>query len=685
MEPSLKSPWHEGEIAIQQRVGVAERMQTLGSRVIRDYLLDQHRDFYPLLPFVVLGTVDPEGRTWATVRAGQPGFLQAPDEKTLNVAIPRDSADPAERGMAQGEGVGLLGIDPGTRRRNRLNGTIKQRTDDGFDIGVVHSYGNCPQYIQRRRPEFTRDPRLPSSAPVTVMSALDARSRALIGQADTFFVASYVDREGSARQVDVSHRGGKAGFVRIGDDGVLTVPDFPGNLFFNTLGNLHVNPRAGLVFVDFASGDLLQLTGSVEILLDSPEIALFQGAERLWRFTPQQIVHRPAGLPLRLAFQPDGWSPNSLMTGSWEDADRHARALAQARQWRPFRISKLVDESSVIRSLTLEPADDAGLIPQQPGQHLPIRITLPGASTPSLRTYTLSNAPSDGAYRLSVKKEGTASNYLHSLAVGDLIEARAPAGSFTIDASGRRPVVLLAAGVGITPMIAMLRYLVFEGFRQRRTRPTWLFYSARSKAERAFDAELEALVASAQGAVRVIRLLSQVDGAIDGRDFEVAGRLDMQVLRERLPFDDYEFFICGPGSFMQATYDGLRELNIGDERIHAEAFGPASLTRKIASGQSTAIGPATEPVAVAFLASGKEARWEPGSGSLLELAEARGVDAPFSCRAGTCGSCATRIIEGAVAYVRQPSFQVAAGEALICCSVPAASKDGKPQPLHLDL
>lgn len=662
-------------------------MQTLGSRVIRDYLLDQHRDFYPLLPFVVLGTVDPEGRTWATVRAGQPGFLQAPDEKTLRVAIQPDLADPAERGMAQGEGVGLLGIDPGTRRRNRLNGTIKLRADDGFDIGVVHSYGNCPQYIQLRRPEFTRDPRLPSSAPVTVMSALDAWSRALIGQADTFFVASYVDREDSARQVDVSHRGGKAGFVRIGDDGVLTVPDFPGNLFFNTLGNLQVNPRAGLVFVDFASGDLLQLTGSVEILLDSPEIALFQGAERLWRFTPQQIVHRPAGLPLRLAFQPDGWSPNSLMTGSWEDADRRARALAQASQWRPFRISKLVDESSVIRSLTLEPADDAGLIPQQPGQHLPIRITLPGASAPSLRTYTLSSAPSDGAYRLSVKKEGAASTYLHSLAVGDLIEARAPAGSFTIDAAGRRPVVLLAAGVGITPMIAMLRYLVYEGFRLRRTRPTWLFYSARSKAERAFDAELEALVASAQGAVRVIRLLSRVHDASEGRDFEVAGRLDMQLLRASLPFDDYEFFICGPRSFMQAAYDGLRELNIGDERIHAEAFGPASLTRKIAQVAAIASSPppAREPVAVAFLASGKEARWEPGSGSLLELAEARGVDAPFSCRAGTCGSCATRIIEGAVAYSRQPSFQVAAGEALICCSVPAASKDGKPQPLHLDL
>ncbi len=687
MEPTDKSPWHAGEKAIQQSVGVADRMEKLGSRVIRDFLLDQHREFYPLLPFVVLGVVDPEGCAWATVRAGRPGFLQAPDTKTLQLSIPQDFSDPAERGMADGDAIGLLGIDPTTRRRNRLNGAIRREQATSFAISVVQSYGNCPQYIQLRAPEFSRDPALPSSAEASTMSTLDARGRALIERSDTFFVASYIDPEGSPRQVDVSHRGGKAGFVRVGEDGVLTVPDFPGNLFFNTLGNLHLNPRAGLVFIDFASGDLLQLTGTVEILLDSPEIATFQGAERLWCFMPQRVVYRPTALPLRLVFQPDGWSPNSLMTGSWEDADRRAKALAKASSWRPFRITKRVDESSVIRSLTLEPVDDAGLVPHRPGQHLPIRLQLPDRDAPLLRTYTLSSAPSDRAYRLSVKKEGTASRHLHNLAVGDVIEARAPAGSFTIDAAVRKPVVLLAAGVGITPMIAMLRHLVFEGFRLRRTRPTWLFYAARTKAERAFDAELESLASTAKGDVQVIRLLSDTTGAVEHADYDAVGRLDMQVLREVLPFDDYEFFICGPAGFMQATYDGLRELNIDDRRIYAEAFGPASLTRSTPTVTTVPLGPppATEPVAVAFVGSGKEARWLPDSGSLLELAEARGVDAPFSCRAGTCGSCATRVVEGAVSYIRPPSFKVPAGEALLCCSVPAAAAEGNPSRLHLDL
>jgi len=318
--PAAASPWHAGELAMQQRAGVVERMAEIGKRVIRDHLLDQHRAFYPLLPFVVLGAVDPDDQPWATLRAGHPGFLRSPDPQTLSVAIARDFSDPAERGMEHGDGIGLLGIDPRNRRRNRMNGVLRRTSESGFDIGVTHSYGNCPQYIQLRAPEFTREPAIASARPVTTMTALDTRARDIIAAADTFFVASSHTPASGARQVDVSHRGGKTGFVRVGDDGVLTVPDFPGNLFFNTLGNLHLNPRAGLVFIDFASGDLLQLAGTVEILLDSPELATFQGAERLWRFTPQRVVHRPEALPLRLAFQPDGWSPSLLKTGSWDAA-----------------------------------------------------------------------------------------------------------------------------------------------------------------------------------------------------------------------------------------------------------------------------------------------------------------------------------------------------------------------------
>ena len=198
-----------------------------------------------------------------------------------------------------------------------------RRTDaQAFDVEVQQSFGNCPQYIQLRDFAFVRDPAVPSDEAPRELDRLDDRARAMIAGADTFFVASYVDDAERGRAVDVSHRGGRPGFVRIGADGVLTIPDFSGNRFFNTLGNLIANPKAGLLFVDFETGDLLQLTGDVEVLLDSPEIAAVEGAERLWRFAPRRIVYRPDALALRWSFQQDGWSPQSLRTGTWDHAGR---------------------------------------------------------------------------------------------------------------------------------------------------------------------------------------------------------------------------------------------------------------------------------------------------------------------------------------------------------------------------
>jgi predicted pyridoxine 5'-phosphate oxidase superfamily flavin-nucleotide-binding protein len=298
------SPWHTGELAMQRSVGVAERMDGPGRNFVRKAMPEQHRAFFPMLPFVVLGAVDAKGDVWATVRAERPGFMASPEPEILEVRLPRDAADPADAGMEDGDAIAMLGIQLETQRRNRLNGVIR-RTDAGaFQVRVGQSFGNCPQYIQLRSSAFARDPDVPTEMPPLHSGQLDDRALGMIEGADTFFVASYVDRENGERQVDVSHRGGNAGFVRVGPDGVLTVPDFPGNRFFNTLGNFLVNPRAGLVFIDFETGDMLQMTGRVEVLLDSPEVASFQRAERLWRFTPEEIVLRPDALPLRWSLPP---------------------------------------------------------------------------------------------------------------------------------------------------------------------------------------------------------------------------------------------------------------------------------------------------------------------------------------------------------------------------------------------
>ena len=322
--------WHAGEIAMQSSVGAVGRMAEVGKRAIRDHLIDQHRQFFPLLPFVVLGAVDRAGNAWATLRGGRPGFMRAATPHRLSIQVAGDPGDPADAGMENGDGVGLLGIDLFTRRRNRLNGAVSRDGGKGFDLVVEQSYGNCPQYIQMREFSFVRDPARPSTEPTIPQEAADDRVHALIQSADTLFVASYVDDETGHRQVDVSHRGGNPGFVRIGPDGVITIPDFAGNRFFNTLGNFLVNPRGGLAFPDWETGDLLQLTGDVEVIFDSPEIKDFQGAERFWRLRPRQILYRPNALPLRWATSPEGQSPNSLLTGSWAEVERRQKAATLA-------------------------------------------------------------------------------------------------------------------------------------------------------------------------------------------------------------------------------------------------------------------------------------------------------------------------------------------------------------------
>ena len=674
MTATLKTlpAWHEGELFIQRKLGVAERMEAVGQRVIRDHMPDQHRDFYAQLPFIVLGSVDPAGDPWATLLVGKPGFLSSPTPTRLDIAAHADPGDPAGEGMRDGDPVGLLGIEMHSRRRNRMNGIVTA-DGSGFRVDVDQSFGNCPRYIQLRDFAYAREPAEPSNAAVEVLPRLDAAARAMVAAADAFFVATYADRA-ERRQVDVSHRGGKAGFVRVAEDGTLTVPDFNGNLFFATLGNIILNGKAGLVFVDYESGDLLQMTGDAEVVLDSPEIAAFQGAERLWTFRPRRILRRAGALALRWSFRKEGWSPNSLMTGDWTEAAARLQAGELSKSWRPYRVTKIVDETPEIRSFHLQPADGAGLLPHAAGQHLPIRVTVPGADKPVVRTYTLSAAPSDGLYRISVKREGLVSRFLHdTIRAGDFIEARAPDGGFTIDPHGTRPAVLLAGGIGITPLLAMLRHVVYEGLRRQRMRPTILIQAARSKSDRPFEREIAELVSAAQGAVRWVRVLSDPGSAEEGADYDAAGRIDMALLTRFLPFDDYDFYLCGPPSFTQALYDGLRGRNIADGRIHAEAFGPSSLKRKADAGAAPAVRPppSTRPVPVAFMTSLKEDRWTPASGTLLELAEARGLEPEYSCREGTCGTCRTKLLKGSVTYVREPTASVADDEVLICSAVPA--------------
>lgn len=681
--PEPRKPlWHAGEKKLQEQVGVSERMDAFGPKVIRDHMPDQHRDFYHQLPFMIMGTVDPQDRPWATLVEGPEGFVSSPDPRRLLIASPLDDQDPAAPGVSPGNGVGLLGIELHTRRRNRLNGMLQEVSADRFEVAVEQSFGNCPQYIQRR--SYTRVESHDEKPPRIDLATLDARAREMIDKADTFFVASYVEHDDGQRSVDVSHRGGRPGFVKVRGNR-LTIPDYAGNLHFNTLGNLTVNPVAGLLFVDFSTGDVLQLTGRATVVLDSPMIAAFEGAERLWTLDIEQVVVRPAAVSIRWSF--DEYAPTSLATGTWAEADLRLKQGEQHRQWHAFRVVRVEQESPDIRSFYLQPPDDVS-VAFKAGQHLAVRVPVQPGAAPLARTYSLSSAPTDEYPRISVKAQGPASRYLHEhLGVGDSLEARLPMGGFTLDSESERPAVLIGAGVGITPLVSMLGALVEQNARQGSNRRIHLFQGGRALGDTPFREEIGALAVRASGALQVHRALSNAeDSLLLGRDYQFSGRLGIEQVKAALSLDDYDFYLCGPASFTQDMYEGLRDLNIADARIHAEAFGPSTLKRRVDKHKPPLEQPpaATEPVPVQFSGSAKEARWTPQSGSLLELAESRGLSPDFSCRNGACGTCQTRLVSGQVHYPNPPEQLPESGTVLICCAVPAVPEDSA-RPLVLDL
>jgi uncharacterized protein len=293
------SPFHAGEQAIQSLAGVRDRIELRGRAVIRDYMPEQHRAFFAALPFMVVGLADQNGHPWATTLSGPPGFMKSPEENLLAINAWSDPGDPLHSCIRDGAPIGGLGIELSTRRRNRINGRIENCTfGEGFSIRVQQSFGNCPKYIQARR-EQPRRPSKPGQK-YRMASHLGNNEVSFVAKADTFFIASRsarLDELDPSQGLDVSHRGGYPGFVRVVSRNEVCFPDFSGNLLFNTLGNLEVDARAGLLFIDFQSGRMLHMIGRARICWDIPQTMQSAGIERLIFLDIQCVVNRDHAFP----------------------------------------------------------------------------------------------------------------------------------------------------------------------------------------------------------------------------------------------------------------------------------------------------------------------------------------------------------------------------------------------------
>jgi len=342
--------------------------------------------------------------------------------------------------------------------------------------------------------------------------------------------------------------------------------------------------------------------------------------------------------------------------------------------FRALTVSALANESEDVLSLTLQSADGQPLSMARPGQYVVLRLQLPSGRAPLFRSYSVSGPASTEHYRISVKVEpnGEAGNYLRDhVQVGSTLDVSSPRGAFILE-SGQRPVVLISAGIGATPVLAML----YAASAERPTRPVLWVHAARDRRHHPFAAEVRRLMLTlAQGRSHV-RYSHPAAGDELGEDFDAPGHLSRAAYAELGVSSEADVYICGPTRFMAETKDSLAALGVPRERIHVELFnGQESLTPGVVNTVTRAPHPPTDdsesgPL-VSFSRSGIAAHWKNSTyQSLLELAEACDVPVRWSCRAGVCHNCESGLVSGNVAYGPEPLERPASGNVLICCSRP---------------
>ena len=379
----------------------------------------------------------------------------------------------------------------------------------------------------------------------------------------------------------------------------------------------------------------------------------------------------------------------SVLPDSQERANFEALAHVSAwRGLRTFRVTQKVleDASGQVCSFYLEPEDAQLLPPFFPGQfltfQLPIDSQLP-AKKPLTRCYSLSDSPNGKYYRISIKRIGSpvpnsvapgiSSNYFHDqVNGGSVLQVMAPAGQFFID-TGNSPVVLVGGGIGITPMISMLKW-VFEHQPQREV---WLFYGVRDTTELVMQTEL--IECARQNPSFNLHLCLSDPHAIEPDTLKHACvllhhvRADIHLMRRVLPLRPYAFYICGPSAMLQSLVPALEDWGVPQDRIHFEAFGPASIsrTKKPIAAVESELGKPTEAHSVQFSLSNQLAHWTPAKRSLLDFIEEQGITVNSNCRTGVCGTCQTKLSKGKVTYTTEPVFEIEAGSCLLCISTPA--------------
>lgn len=679
-------PFNSAEVAIHKRLGIAEQLHHQVSGFIRAEMPDQHRYFYESLPMAIIGLTDMNGDVWATPVFGQPGFVRTPNSKQLLIETKLLLAGSVDLDIRAGAKIGMLGIELSTRRRNRVNGVISHSEQLDSDtraltFDVDQSYGNCPQYIQKREFNLNSDALEKQTVKsFEVQTSLSSQAIVRICEADTFFIASRSRQftEDPRSGIDASHRGGKPGFIKV-ENNRLLFPDFSGNRFFNTIGNIEDDGRVGLYIPDLDTGSGLFISGTAKVIWEHELLSEYHGAQRFIEIECEQVIEANNIIPFNGHLVER--SPSLLSTGDWPV--KHGNAVSTKRGFRPFKLVKKIPETATVSSFYFEPIEGNALPPLVAGQYLPVRLINPDTGQPIERNYTVSQLSTENGYRISVKREthGQMSGLLHNhLALGDIVELGKPIGNFGL-ASTPHSCVMLSAGIGITPMLSMLEQRILESQNKVSPAPVHFFYACKNTYECAFADFLNTL-AKRHKWLRVYIAFSkglghQTDqkGLIKQLRYctILPSRLDISALRAYLPFDNYHFYLCGAKQFMQTLYQQLTAQGVAKSHLHYEFFGQGSLVAEelntvkndTNNGRKMTV---PKQANIRFAMSAKKALWK--QGNLLEFAEQLGVTANASCRKGECGSCEVTLLDGDVQYAEPTRYSPQSGKVLLCCAYP---------------
>lgn len=355
---------------------------------------------------------------------------------------------------------------------------------------------------------------------------------------------------------------------------------------------------------------------------------------------------------------------------------------AAAASWkglRKFRVDRLVREAEDITSIYLVPEDGKPLPEYFPGQFLTFQVHLPDQPRPLVRCYSLSDAPGKGFYRCTIKRMAAevedpslppskmSSFFNDRLQQGDVLDVKAPSGGFYVDLHSEQPVVLLAGGIGITPLLSMINTIA----EKQPDRKVVLFYGVRNSSAHAFNRELKDQLRKHSNLHVVICYSDPLSTDVAGRDYQVAGHVTPKLLAKVLPSRSFAFYLCGPPPFMESLYSGLIGWGVSKEAMHYESFGPATVkrARQVVSAKTSNLSDGKE---ITFLQSGQKVAWTDQHESLLELAEAAGVSLESGCRSGNCGTCANRVSSGSFDYTKKIGQEPGANECLVCVARPTS-------------